>query len=48
MPIVIGFEGSANKLGVGIIKDNAILANMRLTFVSLNIKLKNFQVLLAF
>ncbi|XP_063900540.1 tRNA N6-adenosine threonylcarbamoyltransferase-like, partial [Zophobas morio] len=34
MPIVIGFEGSANKLGVGIIKDNAILANMRLTYIT--------------
>lgn len=31
--IVIGFEGSANKLGIGIIKDKKILSNERLTYI---------------
>lgn len=31
--LVIGFEGSANKLGVGIVRDDAILANVRRTYV---------------
>ncbi|KAI5153269.1 N6-L-threonylcarbamoyladenine synthase [Enteropsectra breve] len=31
--IVIGFEGSANKLGIGIIKDGEILVNIRRTYV---------------
>lgn len=31
--IVIGFEGSANKLGIGILKDKQILSNERLTYV---------------
>ena len=34
MVIVIGFEGSANKIGVGIIKDGQVLANPRKTFIS--------------
>ncbi|KAK9881496.1 hypothetical protein WA026_016379 [Henosepilachna vigintioctopunctata] len=34
MVIAIGFEGSANKLGVGIIKDNEILSNCRKTYIS--------------
>lgn len=32
--IVLGFEGSANKLGVGIIKDGKPVANSRCTFVT--------------
>lgn len=32
--IVIGFEGSANKLGIGIMKDNQILCNERITYVT--------------
>lgn len=32
--LVIGFEGSANKLGIGIIKDNEVLANERVTYIS--------------
>jgi N6-L-threonylcarbamoyladenine synthase len=34
MVIAIGFEGSANKIGVGIIKDGVVLANVRKTFVT--------------
>ena len=34
MVIVIGFEGSANKLGIGIIKDAEVLANPRNTFIT--------------
>lgn len=34
MVIVIGFEGSANKIGVGIIRDGVVLANPRRTFIS--------------
>ena len=34
MVIVIGFEGSANKIGVGIIEDGKVLANPRKTFIS--------------
>ncbi|EEB11239.1 O-sialoglycoprotein endopeptidase, putative [Pediculus humanus corporis] len=34
MVIAIGFEGSANKLGVGIIKDGKVLANPRKTFIT--------------
>ena len=33
MVIAIGFEGSANKLGVGIVKDGAVLANVRHTYI---------------
>lgn len=33
--IVIGFEGSANKIGVGIVKDDGtILANVRHTYIT--------------
>lgn len=34
MVTAIGFEGSANKLGVGIIKDGKILANCRTTYIT--------------
>ena len=34
MVIAIGFEGSANKIGVGIVKDGAVLANPRRTFIT--------------
>lgn len=35
MPMIaIGFEGSANKLGVGIVKDEAILSNERVTYIT--------------
>jgi len=32
--IAIGFEGSANKLGVGVIKDGVVLSNPRKTYVT--------------
>ena len=34
MTIAIGFEGSANKLGVGIIKDGVVLSNVRKTYIT--------------
>ncbi|CAG0885213.1 unnamed protein product [Darwinula stevensoni] len=34
MVIAIGFEGSANKLGIGIVRDGEVLANPRRTFVT--------------
>lgn len=34
MVIAIGFEGSANKIGVGIVKDGEILANVRRTYIT--------------
>jgi N6-L-threonylcarbamoyladenine synthase len=34
MVVIIGFEGSANKIGVGIIRDGIVLANPRHTFIS--------------
>ena len=34
MVIALGFEGSANKIGVGIIKDGEVLANVRKTYVT--------------
>ncbi|XP_065215628.1 probable tRNA N6-adenosine threonylcarbamoyltransferase [Planococcus citri] len=34
MVIAIGFEGSANKLGIGIIKDGEVLSNCRKTYVT--------------
>lgn len=34
MTIAIGFEGSANKLGIGIIKDGVVLSNPRSTFIT--------------
>lgn len=34
MVIAIGFEGSANKIGVGIVRDGEVLANVRTTFIT--------------
>jgi N6-L-threonylcarbamoyladenine synthase len=34
MVIAIGFEGSANKLGVGIVHDGVVLSNCRRTFIT--------------
>lgn len=34
MVIAIGFEGSANKLGIGIIKDGEVLSNCRRTYIT--------------
>lgn len=34
MTIAIGFEGSANKLGVGIVRDGEVLSNPRVTFIT--------------
>lgn len=34
MPTVIGFEGSANKLGIGVIRDGVVLSNPRRTFIT--------------
>lgn len=34
MVVAIGFEGSANKLGIGIIRDGEVLANCRRTYVT--------------
>ena len=34
MTIAIGFEGSANKLGIGIIKDGVVLSNARTTNIT--------------
>ncbi|XP_012259890.1 probable tRNA N6-adenosine threonylcarbamoyltransferase [Athalia rosae] len=34
MVIAIGFEGSANKLGIGIIRDDDILSNIRHTYIT--------------
>jgi len=34
MTIAIGFEGSANKLGVGIIRDGVVLSNVRTTYIT--------------
>lgn len=34
MVIAIGFEGSANKLGIGIIKDGKVLSNIRKTYIT--------------
>ncbi|XP_059806792.1 tRNA N6-adenosine threonylcarbamoyltransferase [Hemitrygon akajei] len=34
MTVVIGFEGSANKIGVGIIKDGKVLSNPRRTYIT--------------
>ena len=34
MTIVIGFEGSANKIGIGIIEDGKVLSNARRTYVT--------------
>lgn len=34
MPTVLGFEGSANKIGVGVVRDGKVLANPRRTYVT--------------
>nr|XP_045012095.1 probable tRNA N6-adenosine threonylcarbamoyltransferase isoform X2 [Jaculus jaculus] len=34
MPAVLGFEGSANKIGVGVVRDGEVLANPRRTYVT--------------
>jgi len=34
MVLAIGFEGSANKIGVGIIRDGTVLANPRETYIT--------------
>lgn len=34
MVIAIGFEGSANKLGIGIVRDGEVLANPRVTYIT--------------
>jgi N6-L-threonylcarbamoyladenine synthase len=34
MVVVIGLEGSANKLGIGIIKDGEVLSNCRKTYIT--------------
>lgn len=34
MTVVIGFEGSANKLGIGIIRDGKVLSNPRVTYIT--------------
>ncbi|ESO00076.1 hypothetical protein HELRODRAFT_185794 [Helobdella robusta] len=34
MPTIIGFEGSANKIGIGIIRDGRVLSNPRRTYVT--------------
>ena len=34
MTIAIGFEGSANKIGIGIIQDGEVLSNVRKTYIT--------------
>ena len=34
MTVAIGFEGSANKIGVGIIRDGVVLSNVRKTYIT--------------
>lgn len=34
MVIALGFEGSANKLGIGIVKDGKVLSNCRKTYIT--------------
>lgn len=34
MVISIGFEGSANKIGVGIVEDGEVIANVRKTYIT--------------
>lgn len=34
MVVSIGFEGSANKLGIGIVRDGQVLSNPRRTFIT--------------
>ena len=34
MVLILGMEGSANKLGVGVIRDGEVLSNPRVTYVT--------------
>lgn len=34
MVVSIGFEGSANKIGVGITRDGEVIANVRRTYIT--------------
>ena len=34
MVVIIGLEGSANKIGIGIIEDGVVLSNPRRTFIT--------------
>ncbi|VDP85348.1 unnamed protein product [Echinostoma caproni] len=34
MTIVLGMEGSANKLGIGVVRDGVVLSNPRLTYIT--------------
>lgn len=34
MVIALGFEGSANKLGIGILQNDKVLSNCRRTYVT--------------
>ena len=34
MPTIIGLEGSANKIGIGIIRDGKVLSNPRRTYIT--------------
>lgn len=34
MVLIMGMEGSANKLGVGVIRDGQVLSNPRVTYVT--------------
>lgn len=34
MPVVLGLEGSANKVGVGLVRDGRVLSNPRRTYVT--------------
>ena len=32
MPTILGIEGSANKIGIGVVKDGVVLSNPRRTY----------------
>lgn len=34
MVVALGFEGSANKLGIGIIRDGEVITNVRRTYIT--------------
>ena len=34
MTVIIGFEGSANKIGIGIVRDGEVLSNPRRTYIT--------------
>jgi hypothetical protein len=34
MVVTLGLEGSANKIGIGVMKDGVVLANPRRTYIS--------------